>query len=270
MFTDLIPALADEVARCACDTSRSNRCIMIQLDHRATTAAFTNLSETSPLPCGIIPPGRLVGYDNEASAECWPRSVCGSYRRLSGCCFGLQKLLPGAPVMFDFGGNVGYQLLRLQESICSTQPCGVVGNGPFGGSGRRRADFRAESRRNSCASRPVWTGLRRPDILLAAGSLHFLSVLSSFSPQYRRCRSTCCSTRCRYGPCRQQWTLPQHGRRPVSLSPVQSWLNSGGFRSLGFTLRDEWINPDLGAASPCMRTFRGRVFGLLLERRRRS
>ena len=271
MFTDLIPALADEVARVP---------VIRPLLDRWHLHRFNSITEHTRRFHGIypnfasalrdIPPGRLVGYDNEAAAE-WLaeerlRVVPLDYPVL----FWLQKLLPGARLMFDFGGNVGISYFgfrkylqyppMLEWLVMDVAAVVAAGKRISGAENVEQLRFTTSLER-----------LAQADILLAAGSLHFVErpfeLLASVPalPEHVLLNKV---------PVRDLPAAVTLHNMGAALCPYHLFNRAeflDGFRSLGFTLRDEWINPDLGARIPLHREHSVAAYsGFYFERRRRS
>lgn len=271
MLNGLIPAIADEVARVPVIRPLLERWHLHRFNSiTAHTRRFHGIYPDFASALRDIPAGRLVGYDNEASAE-WLaeerlRIVPLDYPVL----FWLNKLLPGARMLFDFGGNVGISYFGFRKYLQypATLTWQVMDVPAVVAAGERisRAEGVDQLRFTTSLDE-----LPQADILLAAGSLHFIErpfeVLASVP------------------------ALPAHvllNKVPVRDLPAAVTLhNMGsalcpyhlfnraefleGFRSLGFTLRDQWINPDLGARIPLHRKDSVAAYsGFYFERRRRS
>jgi putative methyltransferase (TIGR04325 family) len=120
-----------------------------------------------------IPAGRSSGYDNCASAERnideWRVVYPSDYPVM----FWLAKLMPECKLLFDWGGNVGLKYFAYDEYFQYPEPLiwlvadvpAVVDVG--------RAIARREGTR-SLQFTSTLDELPRADVLLAAGSLHFI------------------------------------------------------------------------------------------------
>jgi putative methyltransferase (TIGR04325 family) len=269
MLSRLIPVLADGAARVP---------LIRPLLRRWHWRRFSSVTGHTRLFHGIypdfasalraIPPGRLVGYDNEASAERLAderlRIVPLDYPVL----FWLQKLLPEARLLFDFGGHVGISYFGFRKYLQYPPALTwlVMDVPAIVAAGERIA--RSESARQLLFTTDL-DQLPQADILLAAGSLHFVEnpfqILGSVP------------------------ALPKHvllNKVPLRDLPAAVTLHNmgsamcpyhlfnraeflAGFESLGYTLRDEWTNPDLGAHIPLYREHSVPAFsGFYFERRR--
>lgn len=196
-----------------------------------------------------IPPKRLQGYDNEASAALMAHHRLRIFPFDYPVMFWLQKLLPECQMLFDFGGNVGISYFGyrryLQYAPGLTWLIYDVDAVVAAGEQIARAEYAANLRFTTSLAE-----LPNADLLLAAGSLQFIEdplALLGAAPR-----------------------LPRHlllNKVPVRSLPAATTLhNMGsafcpyrlfnrtefveGVLGLGYELVDEWANPDLVARIP--------------------
>ena len=196
-----------------------------------------------------VPPYWIQGYDNEQTAD------RNAHERLQICAFDypimfwLQRLLPECRLLFDFGGNVGISYFGYRKYlqypasltwlIYEVPAVAALGARIAAEEGAHQLRFTTEL-----------DELQRADILLAAGSLHFVDkpfeLLRSVATPPRHVLLNKVPLRDRPAAV----TLHNMG---TALCPYHLFNRSeflGSFRSLGYELVDEWETPDLGARIP--------------------
>lgn len=196
-----------------------------------------------------IPPNRLQGYDNEASALLLADHRLRIFPFDYPIMFWLQKLLPDCRLLFDFGGHVGISYFGYRRYL--QYPPGltwlIYDVDAVVTLGERIA---REERAVNLRFTTSLAELSKADVLLAAGSLQFIEdplALLASAPR-----------------------LPRHlliNKVPVRTLPAAATLhNMGsalcayhlfnrrafvqGILALGYELVDEWPNPDLGLRIP--------------------
>jgi putative methyltransferase (TIGR04325 family) len=214
-------------------------------DSRLFRGIYSSFAEASR----HIPADRLEGYDNEPSAQ---RLVDDRLRVASfdyPVMFWLSRLLPGCRLLFDFGGNVGISYFAYRHYLAySADLTWLVYDVPaVVDLGRRIA---LEEHAPGLAFTTTLGQLADADILLAAGSMHF--VEDSFAWLRAAAR------------------LPRHiilNKVPAYELPAAVTLHNMGsafcayhlynrtefvreFERLGYRLLDEWKSPDLGCRIP--------------------
>jgi putative methyltransferase (TIGR04325 family) len=198
---------------------------------------------------GAVPPGRVIGYDNEASAQRLVHERHMIFPSDYPVMFWLSRLLDGTRSVFDWGGNVGISYLAYRTYL--RYPEGltwIVKDVPaVVAVGRKIAAHEAAP---NLLFTTDFKALENADILLAAGSLQFID-----NP---------------YAPLRAASVRPRHvllNKVPVYDRPSAATLQNmgtafvpnhlfsraevvGNFESLGYGLVDAWSNPGLGCYIP--------------------
>ncbi|MDB6084616.1 MAG: hypothetical protein JWN43_2497 [Gammaproteobacteria bacterium] len=186
-----------------------------------------------------IPPDRLVGYDNAPSARRVADELFRIFPMDYPVMFWLSRLLPDCRLLFDWGGNIGLSYFAFRRHL--RYPPGLtwlVNDVPAvieeGDATAKKFDSPGLCFTTSLSRLP------EADILLAAGSLHFMKAP--------------------FDVLRAQETLPPHillNKVPVYSLPGAVTLQNmgtalvpnhlfnesefvGKFTELGFRLEDEW------------------------------
>jgi putative methyltransferase (TIGR04325 family) len=253
MLSGLIDRLAEEAAR----IPLLRPILSYGYRYKFNTASgpvrlFNGIYPDFPSALRDIPANRLQGFDNRASA------LLLAHERFRICpfdypiMFWLQKLLPECKLLFDLGGNVGtsYFGYRKYMQYPSTLTWLISEVPAVAALGVQIA--REESATNLCFTTSL-DELPRADILLAAGSLHFIEK------PFELLRSAA--------------ALPPHvllNKVPLRDLPAAVTLHNMGsamcpyhlfnrtqfltnFQALGYELVAEWETPDLSARIPLFR-----------------
>ncbi len=195
------------------------------------------------------PPHRQRGYDNDESAA----AAIEDRRRIFPfdypVLFWLAKLLPECKLLFDWGGNVGVTYYAYRRYL--TYPPGLrwlVSDLPSTAALGRR--LQEQEPASELAFTSTLDELCHADVLLAAGSLHFME-----DP---------------FAGLRAASALPRHvvlNKVPAYEQPSAVTLHNfgtafcpyhlfnraefvGAFERLGYRLVDQWQSPDLGCRIP--------------------
>jgi putative methyltransferase (TIGR04325 family) len=196
-----------------------------------------------------MPPHRLRGYDNDESAARALEDRLRIFPFDYPVLFWLARCLPGCKLLFDWGGNVGvtyYAYRRYLDYppdlrwLVSDLPAVIA-------MGRR---LQEQEPAPGLAFTSTAEELGRAEVLLAAGSLHFME-----DPFAGLCAAG---------------TLPRHvllNKVPAYEKPSAVTLHNMGtafcpyhlfnraefvsrFEGLGYRLVDQWKSPDLGCHIP--------------------
>jgi putative methyltransferase (TIGR04325 family) len=195
------------------------------------------------------PPGKQVGYDGDATADRHAHERHFIFPSDYPVLFWLSRLIPGARLLFDLGGDVGSRYLAFRKHLAyPSKFTWLVNDIPaVVALGRTIAKEEATPQlqfTTDCARLP------EADILLASG---VLQVLEDW-----------------HGYLRPTAALPRHilinrtpvGDRPhmvtlcaigVSFNPYHIFNRRSfvaAFVDLGYRLVDEWLTPDLGCRIP--------------------
>lgn len=212
---------------------------------RGVFADFTDATQA-------IPAGRLHGYDNASSAH----RVSDERFRIFPCdypvMFWLRELLPECRRLLDWGGNIGISYFAYRKYL--SYPDGfewLVSDVPAVVAAGR--DIALNERAPGLRFTSILTELVHSDVLLAAGSLHYIA-----DP---------------IAELREQPSLPRHllfNKVPAYELPAAVTLQNIGtsfcpnhlfnrnsfvqqFEELGYKLIDEWRSPDLSCRIPFFR-----------------
>jgi putative methyltransferase (TIGR04325 family) len=214
------------------------------------------------------PPGKQVGYNGDATttrrAHEWRYIFPSDYPVL----FWLDRLLPGAKMVFDLGGDVGSRYLAFRKHL--TYPDNftwLVDDIPsLAALGRTIAQEEAARHLQFTTD---YTRLEEADILLASGVLQILEDWNGFLQRARSLPRHILINRTSVGDGPEAVTLSATG---VSFAPYRIFNRSSFiavFVGLGYRLVDEWLTPGFDCripdhASYSLEAFRG--FYFVLER----
>lgn len=199
--------------------------------------------------CRHIPANRLVGYDNEPSAQRLAHERLQVFPFDYPVMFWLARVLPECRLLFDWGGHVGISYFAYRRYLAlPTDSTWLVCDVPAVVElGRKIAS--EENARNLHFTTSL-DQLAQADVLLAAGSLHFIE-----DP---------------FAPLAAAATRPRHvilNKVPIYELPSAVTLHNMGsafcpyrlfnrtefvnaLQRLGYRLVDEWKSPDLGCRIP--------------------
>jgi putative methyltransferase (TIGR04325 family) len=227
---------------------------------------FKGIYPNFPAASRAIPPNRLQGYDNPPSAS---RLVHERFRIIPAdypIIFWLLKLLPECELLFDWGGNVGISYFAYRRYL--NYPSRLIWH---------VSDVPAVTAMGqTIASQEDSPGLRFSsslealavaDILLAAGTLHFIedpfAILGSIPKLPRHVLLNKVPTY----DLPSAVTLQNMGSAfcPNHLFNRAAFLRN--FEQLGYRLIDEWLSPDLACYIPFHRDHSIRAYsGFYLSR----
>lgn len=214
-------------------------------DTRLFRGVYSSFAEASRQ----IPPDRLEGYDNEASAQRLAHERLQVFPYDYPVMFWLARALPECRLLFDFGGNVGISYFAYRRYL--PYPPGLTWL-VFDLPAVVEAGHRVASQETAPGLQFTTTlgQLAHADILLAAGSMQFPA-----EP---------------FGWLRSAAALPRHiilNKIPAYDLPAAVTLHNMGtalcpyhlfnrtelvreFERRGYRLVDEWRSPDLGCRIP--------------------
>ncbi len=196
-----------------------------------------------------IPSTRLIGYDNEASALRLAHDRFRIFPFDYPVMLWLQKLLPECRLVFDLGGNVGTSYFGYQKYLQYPENltwlvCEVAAVAALG------AKVASEASATQLRFTTDLTELPKADVLLAAGSLHFIPR------PFELLRSAPSLPRHILVNKVPAYDLPSG----VTLENMGSAFNPyhlfnraefvGQFQSLGYEIADEWRSPDISCEIP--------------------
>ena len=216
-----------------------------------------------------IPPKRLIGYDNEASAERMMGEWLAVHPSDYPVLFWLERLLQNGDSVFDWGGNVGIKYFAFRPYLTERNDLVWYVN-----------DVPAVVKRGEEIARREAAGalrfttelhdLARADVLLASGVVQFVE-----DP---------------FAALRAAGKLPAHllfNKVPLYDMPSAVTLHNMGtsfcpyhlfnrkqfvanVEALGFALRDEWSSPGVACSIPFSRQHDVAAYSGLYFRRRAS
>jgi putative methyltransferase (TIGR04325 family) len=186
-----------------------------------------------------IPPRRLTGFDNAPSARRQEHDLFHVFLMDYPVMFWLSRLLPDCRLLFDWGGNIGISYFAFRRHLpYPAQLNWLVNDVPAvvaeGLATKQKFDSPGLSFTTSMAR------LSEADILLAAGSLHFIEapfdvlcahkalprhVLLNKVPVYSQASAV---------------TLQNMGTALVANHLFNETQFVGNFLSLGYRMVDEW------------------------------
>ncbi len=196
-----------------------------------------------------IPAGRSSGYDNRDSAERnideWRVVFPSDYPVM----FWLAKLLPECELLFDWGGNVGLKYFAYQKYLTYPEPLSwLVADVPAVVDAGRLIAQREGALGLRFSS--ALDELPRADVLLAAGSLHFIDDPFGQLRALRNLPSHFILSKVPAHSATSAWTLNNMG---TAMCPYHLFNREELIRTveyLGYHLVDEWRSPDNACKVP--------------------
>jgi putative methyltransferase (TIGR04325 family) len=198
-----------------------------------------------------IPPSKPVGYDNTGSAEMYRDRLDRIYPADYPVLFWLSRVLPGAQVVFDFGGHVGLQFHayrrylafpdRLRWVVCDVPAVCAAGERLAAERGAGGLGFTTRFEEADGSS-----------VLLAAGSLQYLphGYLAERLAGLRALPAHLLVNKLPVHPDRAYATIQDIGPafQPYAVFARQAFVD--GLRALGYELVDAWENAELSCRIP--------------------
>jgi putative methyltransferase (TIGR04325 family) len=210
-----------------------------------------------------IPPDRLQGYDNPASAKVLAHEMFRVLPMDYPILFWLNRLLPDCALLFDWGGNIGLSYFSFRKHLryppnltwlVSDLPAVIAeGTATAAGLDAPGLQFTTAVER-----------LAESDILLASGVLHFIEAPFDTLRAQRALPRQMLLNKVPVYPLKSAVTLQNMG---TALLPYHLFNESeftAEFRSLGYRLVDEW-ETELGCHIPfhpehSIRAYKGYYF----------
>lgn len=195
------------------------------------------------------PPGKQVGYDGDATttrrAHEWRYIFPSDYPVL----FWLSRLIPGANLLFDLGGDVGSRYLMFRKHLSYPDDfTWLVNDIPsIVALGRTIAQEEAASHLQFTTN---YTRLAEADILLASGVLQVLEDWNGFLLRAASLPRHVLINRTPVGDQPEMVTLSATG---VSFAPYRIFNRRSfiaAFADLGYRLVDEWLTPGFDCRIP--------------------